>query len=99
MGSGRWLRGAAFVMNIVVAAPLIQSGDEERLHGAILWVFEIYWPVLNSLGRSIVCCVLALLARNWTSASDATNAKPSRSMNSTGAAVLTAAPCARGLAN
>ena len=57
VGSGRWLRGAAFVMNIVVAAPLIQSGDEERLHGAILWVFEIYWPVLNSLGRSIVCCV------------------------------------------
>ena len=48
---------------------------------------------------SIVCCVLALLARNWTSASDATNAKPSRSMNSTGAAVLTAAPCARGSAN
>jgi hypothetical protein len=46
VGSGRWLRGAAFVMNILVAAPLIQSDDEERLHGAILWVFEIYWPLL-----------------------------------------------------
>lgn len=38
-------------------------------------------------------CDLTPLARNWTSASDATNAKPSRSMNSTGAAVLIGAPC------